>query len=464
MKKNPCEGNAKNYLHYNCYNTLYEYFKKLTFSTTDEDNLEKTKTELQMNTREYSAYNNHFKKLATFLNGNHAFIEYTRVPSCIYINYWLNKNIQEEHNSLYNEKSFDIFKEFTHTYSKIKYNNENNSCREYIKLLNPIEYHRMGILNTLYNLYDLLGSSVYHNYPHPPCTFVSLLAREYRDIFSSPETYKDLFNQLKSLKDLIVKRELHLKLECPTKFSQITLPKEDTHNSVGHNVEKDTKVSLSVPSETDSTGLQGKNSDSRTITEVTLPLSTNLGQTELNQPEKPATGVTIENQHLVTAQEPAHYLGRTPEEEVHGETQHAQYRRLPEASFTEQRVDDPYNTLNVFSYQRPHHVDIHTHPEKSMSPTSQSEDVGVMTNIQNAFSSIVQNVDPAPVLGVSGGMGVLFVLFKYTPFGSFFGGRRGRFRQIPSSFRGFQPDFANFQEYEGGHIGYGPININPLAE
>ncbi|KMZ88765.1 hypothetical protein PVBG_05857 [Plasmodium vivax Brazil I] len=463
MKKNPCEGNAKNYLHYNCYNTLYEYFKKLTFSTTDEDNLEKTKRELQMNTREYSAYNNHFKKLATFLNGDHAFIEYTRVPSCIYINYWLNKNIQEEHNSLYNEKSFDIFKEFTHTYSKIKYNNENNSCREYIKLLNPIEYHRMGILNTLYNLYDLLGSSVYHNYPHPPCTFVSLLAREYRDIFSSPETYKDLVNQLKSLKDLIVKRELHLKLECPTKFSQITLPKEDAPNPLGHSVEKDTKVSLSVPSETDPTGLQGKSADSRTITDVTLPLSTNPGQTELNPPEKPATELTIENNHLVTPQGGTHYVGRISERVQ--EEPVVQYTRLPEEKFTEQRVEDVYNVLHGFPYRRPHQVDSDTHPEKSVSPMGQPDDVGLLGKIQSTLSGIVSEVDPAPVLGVSGGMGILFVLFKYTPVGSFFGGRRRRIHQIPSSFRGFPPgDFANFQEYDGGFIGYGPMNMNPLAE
>ncbi|VUZ99826.1 PIR protein, fragment [Plasmodium vivax] len=68
-------------------------------------------------------------------------------------------------------------------------------------------------------------------------------------------------------------------------------------------------------------------------------------------------------------------------------------------------------------------------------------------------------VDPIPVVGVSGGMGALFLLFRYTPVGSFFGGRRGRFRQIPRSFNGpFPGDFANFQEYDGGFIGYGPMN------
>ncbi|CAG9485272.1 unnamed protein product, partial [Plasmodium vivax] len=95
----------------------------------------------------------------------------------------------------------------------------------------------------------------------------------------------------------------------------------------------------------------------------------------------------------------------------------------------------------------------------------QNQDDGFISNVKNTLSGIVQNVEPAPILGVSGGMGALFLLFKYTPVGTFFGGRRGRFHQIPSSFRGFPPgEFPNFHEYEGGNIGYGAMNIPHLAE
>ncbi|SCA60587.1 hypothetical protein PVC01_000086300 [Plasmodium vivax] len=97
--------------------------------------------------------------------------------------------------------------------------------------------------------------------------------------------------------------------------------------------------------------------------------------------------------------------------------------------------------------------------------TTEGDPKGFLTNVQDTFLSFVKDVEPGPVLGVSGGMGALFLLFKYTPVGSFFGGRRGRIRQIPSSFRGFPPaDFANFQEYDGGFIGYGPTSISSLAE
>ncbi|KMZ88726.1 hypothetical protein PVBG_05672 [Plasmodium vivax Brazil I] len=87
------------------------------------------------------------------------------------------------------------------------------------------------------------------------------------------------------------------------------------------------------------------------------------------------------------------------------------------------------------------------------------------SSVMSTITSALRDVEPGPVLGVSGGMGVLFLLFKYTPVGSFFGGRRGRFRQIPRSFGGFPPgEFPNFQDYEGGYIGYGPTSISSLAE
>ncbi|VVA00300.1 PIR protein, partial [Plasmodium vivax] len=103
------------------------------------------------------------------------------------------------------------------------------------------------------------------------------------------------------------------------------------------------------------------------------------------------------------------------------------------------------------------------YPYSSVLPSSNDvEDTS--SSVMNTITRALKDVEPGPVLGVSGGMGVLFLLFNYTPVGSFFGGRRGRFRQIPSSFRGFPPDFANFQEYGGGYVGYSPMDINPLAE
>ncbi|KMZ94040.1 hypothetical protein PVMG_02266 [Plasmodium vivax Mauritania I] len=87
-----------------------------------------------------------------------------------------------------------------------------------------------------------------------------------------------------------------------------------------------------------------------------------------------------------------------------------------------------------------------------------------MVSMKNAISGFMNEVEPAPILGVSGGMGALFLLFRYTPVGAFFRGGRGRVRRIPSGFHGQFPGFPDYHEYDGGYIGYGPMNINPLAE
>ncbi|CAG9472727.1 unnamed protein product [Plasmodium vivax] len=99
------------------------------------------------------------------------------------------------------------------------------------------------------------------------------------------------------------------------------------------------------------------------------------------------------------------------------------------------------------------------YPYSSVLPSSNDvEDTS--SSVMNTITRALKDVEPGPVLGVSGGMGVLFLLFKYTPVGSFFGGRRGRFRQIPRTFGGFPPgDFGNFQEYGGGYVGYSQMDM-----
>ncbi|SCA60019.1 hypothetical protein PVT01_000063600 [Plasmodium vivax] len=98
--------------------------------------------------------------------------------------------------------------------------------------------------------------------------------------------------------------------------------------------------------------------------------------------------------------------------------------------------------------------------EHSFEPPSSNEVGDTSSTVMGTITSALRDVEPGPVLVVSGGMGVLFLLFKYTPVGSFFGGRRGRFRQIPRTFGGFPPgDFGNFQEYGGGYVGYSQMDM-----
>ncbi|VUZ99666.1 PIR protein [Plasmodium vivax] len=98
--------------------------------------------------------------------------------------------------------------------------------------------------------------------------------------------------------------------------------------------------------------------------------------------------------------------------------------------------------------------------EKDFSNEVETSPQSVMSTITGVF----QSVEPVPILGVSGGMGALFLLFKYTPVGTFFGGRRRRNHLIPSGFPGAYPGFPGYEEHYDGNFGPGPINISYQAE
>ncbi|KMZ95109.1 hypothetical protein PVMG_05981 [Plasmodium vivax Mauritania I] len=172
-------------------------------------------------------------------------------------------------------------------------------------------------------------------------------------------------------------------------------------------------------------------------------------------------------QTLHTVSQRAHEESQTSEEPLAHNPQHAEQEQGI------QHVPIPNREFPIYSSPGhiPHYESLESSGTTSYSdrnpysyvPPSSNELGDTSSSVMNTITSALRDVEPGYVLGVSGGMGVLFLLFKYTPVGFFFGGRRGRIRQIPSSFRGFPPaDFANFQEYDGGLIGYGPMN--PLAE
>ncbi|CAI7719066.1 hypothetical protein PVPAM_060007300 [Plasmodium vivax] len=87
-----------------------------------------------------------------------------------------------------------------------------------------------------------------------------------------------------------------------------------------------------------------------------------------------------------------------------------------------------------------------THLKESLL---RNEDVRLLGKIKSTFSGIVSEVEPAPILGVFGGMGALFLLFKYSPVGIFFVGRKGRNHRILTGFPGA---YTGFPEYYDGNF------------
>ncbi|CAG9483791.1 unnamed protein product [Plasmodium vivax] len=445
---NPCEGHKGDYFNYACHDKLKYIFGRSQMTENGWRYLAKSIEALEKKPNNKSPYDKVFEEMARLLGGDGAFSYYGNIQSCIYINYWLNKHIQKEHNSIYNENTFEFLKEFAHNYSKIKHSNELNSCKEYIKLLDYNESQRMNILYLLYDYYDQLKLSVRYNTFQKPCTVLGMIFHHYNDIVKYHEKYKDLISHLESLKNLILKVESEHRLSCPSTLSRIVFQNEESLDSVKHPEAHSVKISLpdGLPkheprvleqqregtSAIEILGLQGTADTQPTILQVPMESA------EIEQPswEKP---------------------------EIEQEEVSLEQASLPKATFTRYTTEEPEDThASIRSLDIPRAQNNDTGLNVSPYP---GDGEGIMKKINTVISDTLGSVDPAPVLGVSGGMGILFVLFKYTPVGSFFGGRRRRMHQIPRTFGGFPPgEFPNFHEYDGGFIGYAPMNINPLAE
>ncbi|SCA59816.1 VIR protein [Plasmodium vivax] len=360
---------------------------------------------------------------------------------CKYINYWLNREIRQPNNFKYGT-NFDLFKEFALELSQNKRGNENIACKNILNYMDSDIYEKLSTIYELYELYNKLKSKDLH--VDKRCEAFGYIIANYNKAIEMYDN-KDgedskLIEKLLVLKKLTVESDLPPDDKCPHRKRQFKEP----NKYIKRLEEIETKKREELQKKKEQEELQRQKEQ-----KAKEDLERQKVQ-KLLQEEKHGTNELLSNGDNVLS-------AAITQQNERGQSFGAEYPGV-EGYLVRQGFSRP----SFFSEQ--HEQIEERHPEFKDKNMDTSTTSGITGAIKDTFTTIVQNVDPAPVLGVSGGMGVLFVLFKYTPFGSFFGGRRGRFRQIPSSFRGFPPDFANLQEYGGGYVGYGPMYINPLAE
>ncbi|SCA83469.1 Plasmodium vivax Vir protein, putative [Plasmodium vivax] len=375
-------------------------------------------------------------KIIKYLSGDHAFTTYNKNHCCMYINYKLNKELKPLFYKI-NDTTFKIFQNFVQIHDNEK---KTDTCTSKLHYPGYPTFYR---LEHLYDLYDKLQYISILKFDDLFCSNLTDIVHKYNyDIDGFYDNDKNLFNKLLNFKELVEKLEFLPKSTCQEKIKQLKTPAKYLSD------QKEELRKKQIEEESQRLSLQGPSASSPAIESEPL-VAGNLESVESE---------ISEGQQFIAPREQAQDLTVLKHEIPLGDKQETGDFRSAENTHSL----ETHQSLALSekpSYQRGYVRDAYI----LGNPTNDEE--GIMKSLQSTFSNIVQNVDPAPVLGVSGGMGVLFILFKYTPVGSFFGGRRRRFHQIPSSFRGFPPgDFANFQEYDGGFIGYSPMNISPLAE
>ncbi|SCA59589.1 Plasmodium vivax Vir protein, putative [Plasmodium vivax] len=399
----------------------------------------------------------------TYLRRDHAFSLNHYDNCCRYINFWLNNKFRNTDYDI-NDNNFSIFKEYT---KKIERGSKDHECYSYIEYIDSNIFEKMGKLYKFYDMFDSLQQPPKPWGPSTYCSDLRSLVRLYSDYITSSYVDKNEFfskklkdfehrieKYLEQNKDKCQGYEFHLKSLKPG-----TSAKENEHQK-GDQEQEHSKEPIELRGQAINS-IPSSESGPQVILQSSTddPFASGLSTV----PGKVEPSGDLEVQQTLEEFKSADVVRQ-------GELALLEYSIRPEKP-VHQRESTHQGGL-IYTRESIYPTEL-GYPEESQysgksgleARTEQSESGGVLESIQNSLTEVLGSVEPAPVLGVSGGMGALYLLFKYTPVGTFFRGGRVRSQRIPGGFSGpFPGGFPNFQDYEGGYIGYGPTSISSLAE
>ncbi|CAI7724189.1 PIR protein [Plasmodium vivax] len=456
------------YIDYNCYDCLKNKFHFCEVTPTGRTYLNRSLESMDKKINNFNSSNEHLIWIIKHLTCNSVFLHINTNIACKYINFLLNEKVKTLYPYDYNiyYKYFEDFvkKFFTVVEGDYKHN---QICTTNINLLEDVEYKKMDILNTLYKEYDKLKNihqSVYIQWK--TCEIIDYIIKEAN---AGAELYKndyEFINVLRGLRDIIKKGDGKYEKFCATKLQQLDrMVREDAYPDKKPDTPTHTDISQSsVTLEHPKLQALAQDASENRIgkqSQASVDLHERLHTKQLRSNEE-FTQVS----HEISPSEAQHHRGSSLGESHRARSRHAEDPQ--ENVFESSTFSREPNELSLEAHSRSVHTGYNTADERytterAITPTDGTQ--SYLETFKGTITGVLGSVDPGPVLGVSGGMGVLFILFKYTPVGSFFGGRRRRIHQIPSSFGGFpHGDFSNIHEYGGGYVGYSPMYINPLAE
>ncbi|SCA60074.1 VIR protein [Plasmodium vivax] len=393
-----------------------------------------------------------FIKLHKILKNDHAFF-YINITDnyCTYVNYWLNDEVRKTYHNV-NESNFDIFHKFVVNYNNDRFKKKiNNTCYGYIKYLNDDAYRRMTTLYNFYTFFDNLKSYKY-SVRNEACEKLLYNMANYNNVINEYyDSDLDLYKKISHVKNLIVDFISNPSSTCkkdanfwePRNFLRDEQLKKEKEQKEALEREKAQKEALEMEqAQREALKREQDIETSRRIKQ--MQKTTEDVQRGLNQRD---------NQMGVGLKDLTASTDLRGQEHSHGLNYPVRSHNLePLANFREQALTEQHEG-------QLEGIDRNTENGGTSKDRSFLSSIG----FPDSITGVLGQVDPVPVVGVSGGMGALFLLFRYTPVGTFFRGGRGRAHRIPRSFNGqFLGGFPGYEDYDVGHIGYGPMN--PLAE
>ncbi|CAG9473025.1 unnamed protein product [Plasmodium vivax] len=463
----PCSKEFKGYHSYECYKKLkyqfVERIKESPYTITDEvKKIEEVYPPKEL--ENLKKLPNVFTNLKKYLSNSGVFASsnYNGDVTCNYINYLLYYGIRKDKHGDPDETTFNDFRDFVNKYNE---KTKSTMCLHKIKRLNFDVFRKWEALYHLYDKYMELSSAnppYYYKY----CDSMNNLVYIYNNFLkvypSDSLEFNDVLTKFEQLMNTITQTgKIHCEgenytINKPSLFKETVKETPQLPNTLSR-PESNPSQEGTLYSAVNSQYSEGTSLSTTSVGEQQRTYTENLQSSQVSDLSKVETNVV--SQESVDRNQGHDNLKHSEQHESFGLQERYLSRRTygPSGSYRpreyiETKETDPLGENSVVEKEQ-----LGLRPEK--------ENVGVMTNIQNALSGFMKDVDPVPVVGVSGGMGALFLLFRYTPVGAFFRGGRRINNRIPSRFSGqFLGGFPGYEEFYDGGFANGPINISYRPE
>ncbi|VUZ93229.1 PIR protein [Plasmodium vivax] len=498
----PCSTYQNAYFNYPCYYRLKEYFDKCNIIDDGTTFLKQYQEPETAKRKIFKPNENLFFELTKRLSGDGLFSELRAGICCKYINYWLNNKISTEYTHL-NETDFIVFKDFVDKYQKFRrigtiYN------EKYVNYIQPLletkKYKRMRILYEMYSTYKQIKAFVDLNtHKNRICDDFNFIIRFYNTLIREHKGDVYLNNRLEFFKDLLVREGDQYNKLCNINLSNLlpkpVIPKPHLkyytkriamlQNQSSSNIE----MPINGPPKVRAVNKQKETLPREQREQVKLGATREMeSTTETESAAEIEEAEEAEEAEEIKAGKELEEIIGVDLKEMLGREMVGTIKKKLEEELTQKSVDQPQeedaeqtgdgvvgvqeglqvDRADIFNGRDSSYIHLPSYTDRttwqeSVTRNHQSESLkdneGFFGNVKSTFSSIAEHVEPAPILGVSGGMGVLFLLFKYTPVGTMFRGRGNR-RRIPGSFGREYPGFMpSFQGHEYGYFPYDQINI-----
>ncbi|CAG9475200.1 unnamed protein product [Plasmodium vivax] len=401
----------------------YEYFRKkfnpdwVTRFNTDVFNKVINKTTDEKGKQKYDSI---FREIFRHISNSNVFMFDDSAKACNYINYILYKEVEKKSDVEYNVDTFSTTKKFMKEY-KNEYGYKNYYCETKMVYINADIYEKVKYLYDLYDkYYEYTKKNFGINYDKK-CNALGYAIQYHNKIVDDYEEDSDLINKSLVMKKLIEKLELQPYDKCQYRKDQLHKSKIEIEKEK----EKERlEVEAKARQQAALLKAQVEESGSKAIDEQERRTDTQ----EQQQQEERAHGYEALQEHQIDSvtidhsneaeTRAASVVYRGP---VHNPLSR-QYGRLSHDELSiHNKVSGRYPEQGYYK-ERGHSYDsqlenkLGSAEERNLisgNPlSSASEERGFIHNVKDTLSGIIGDVDPIPVVGVSGGMGALFLLFR----------------------------------------------------